>query len=95
MIVMGSYGSVPESTALLEGPGSGSAVSRPTLDTDIPALALRVRGEYEEMPGLLLTVAQAARLFGVTRELAHAVLEELRRALVLRCSGGGMYALRR
>ena len=42
------------------------------------ALALRVRGEFLEMPGLRLTGSQAARLFGVALEVAHAVLDELR-----------------
>ena len=50
------------------------------------ALAVRVRGEFGEMPGLRLTVPQAARLFGVAPEVAHAVLDELRRASVLTCS---------
>ena len=61
----------------------------------IPALALRVRGEYEEMPGLRLTVAQAARLFGVAPDVAHAVLDDLHRASVPTCSDRGTYSLNR
>lgn len=57
------------------------------------ALALRVRGEFEEMPGLTLTAPQAARLFGMTADVAHAVLDELRRASVLACSNRGTYSL--
>ena len=61
----------------------------------IPALAVRVRGEYEEMPGLRLTVLQAARLFGVAPLVAHAVLNELCRASVLTYSNRGTYSLSR
>ena len=46
-------------------------------------LAVRVHGEYREMPGLRLTVRQAARLFGVAPDVADAVLHELRRASIL------------
>lgn len=37
----------------------------------------RVRGEYLEMPGLRLTPAQAARLWGLNQNPAHALLEAL------------------
>jgi hypothetical protein len=56
-------------------------------------LARRVHAEYREMPGLRLTVRQAARLFGLAPESAGAVLEELRHRSVLTCSDDGMYAL--
>lgn len=56
-------------------------------------LAIRVRGEYREMPGLRLTVRQAARLFSLTPDLADSVLQELRRASVLECSHDGAFAL--
>jgi hypothetical protein len=42
-------------------------------------LAVRVHGEYREMPGLRLTVLQAARLFSVATDVADAVLRELLR----------------
>jgi hypothetical protein len=35
-------------------------------------LAVRVHGEYREMPGLRLTVRQDARLFGVAPHVADA-----------------------
>jgi len=57
------------------------------------ALAIRVHGEYREMPGLRLTVRQAARLFSLTPDLADAVLHELRRASILACSNDGAFAL--
>ena len=56
-------------------------------------LAVRVQGEYREMPGLRLTVRQAARLFSVAPDVADAVLHELRRASILTCSHDGVFAL--
>jgi hypothetical protein len=56
-------------------------------------LAARVQGEYREMPGLRLTVPQAARLFSVAPDVAAAVLHELRRASVLARSDDGAFAL--
>lgn len=38
----------------------------------------RVRADYFELPGLTLTVAQAARLWSLGEELALTVLEDLR-----------------
>src|SRR5882762_6075254 len=52
-------------------------------------LAVRVHGEYREMPGLRLTVRQAARLFSVDPDVADAVLHELQRASILACSHDG------
>jgi hypothetical protein len=66
-----------------------------THTADVAALALRVRGEYGEMPGLQLTVPQAARLFGVAPDVAHSVLEHLRYAAVLHYTDRGQYALKR
>lgn len=40
-------------------------------------LEARVRGEYLEMPGHRLTVAQAMRLWGVDEESGASVLERL------------------
>jgi hypothetical protein len=37
----------------------------------------RVRGEYREMPGLRLTVAQAARLFNLDPDQCGELLENL------------------
>lgn len=92
---MSAQRSAPDLTALLEARGSRGSGRGPALAETIPALALRVRGEYEEMPGLRLTVLQAARLFGVAPDVAHAVLDHLRRASVLRCSDRGTYSLSR
>jgi hypothetical protein len=63
------------------------------LSEAMPTLAVRVRGEYREMPGLRLTVRQAARLFGVPADVANVVLDDLRRASVLALSIDGAYSL--
>jgi hypothetical protein len=41
------------------------------------SLAARVRAEYREMPGLLLTAAQASRLWGIDRSVCEQVLRRL------------------
>jgi hypothetical protein len=41
------------------------------------ACEARIRSEYDEMPGLSLTPAQAARLWQVEREMAASVLSNL------------------
>jgi hypothetical protein len=92
---MGAQKPAPDLTPLLEALGFGSSCRGPALAQTNPALALRVRGEYEEMPGLRLTVAQAARLFDIAPDVAHAVLDDLRRASVLTCSARGTYSLSR
>ena len=48
----------------------------------------RVRSDYLELPGLTLTLAQAARLWSLSSELATAVLEELTGAGFLVCREG-------
>jgi hypothetical protein len=58
-------------------------------------LAVRVHGEYREMPGLRLTVRQAARLFSVAPDVADAVLQELRRASILASSNDGTFFIDR
>jgi len=57
------------------------------------ALSIRVRGEFREMPGLRLTLRQAARLFGIPPDVADAVLHDLRRTSVLERSSDGVYSL--
>src|SRR5688572_8575187 len=73
-------------------PGRGSRNGAGAPDAMTP-LAVRVQGEYREMPGLRLTVRQAARLFSVDPDVADAVLHELRRASILARSDDGLFAL--
>jgi len=56
-------------------------------------LAVRVHAEYREMPGLRLTVRQAARLFSVTPDVAGTVLHELRCASILTRLHDGAFGL--
>jgi hypothetical protein len=62
-------------------------------DRSLTPLALRVRGEFTEMPGLHLTLPQASRLFSLPTLVAVEVLDELRDAAVLTYSNG-TYSLR-
>ncbi len=66
-----------------------------TPGASITPLAVRVRGEFTEMPGLRLTVHQAARLLNLPTLVATDVLNELHQASVLMLSKDGMYSLRR
>jgi DNA-binding IclR family transcriptional regulator len=57
------------------------------------ALLCRIHGEFEEMPGLSLTLGQAAKLFGLPPDIASRILERLTDARVLRQKGDGQFAL--
>jgi hypothetical protein len=54
-------------------------------------LAVRVRGEYREMPGLALTMQQAQRLWALDRLTCESVFEELVAARFLRRTTAGRY----
>jgi hypothetical protein len=43
----------------------------------VGALVDRVRGEFNEMPGLQLTMPQAARLLGIEPEACRSVIDQL------------------
>ena len=58
------------------------------------ALLSRIHSEFEEMPGLSLTLGQAARLFGLPHDVASRILGGLTDARVLRHSRDGHFALR-
>ncbi len=57
-------------------------------------LARRIRAEYEEMPGLRLSVRQAARLFALDGSCCGRLLDECVREGWLCSKPGGVYALR-
>ena len=57
-------------------------------------LASTVLGTYSEMPGLVLRLNQAARLFALEPATCEAVLDALLRAGRLRRTSDGQYALR-
>jgi hypothetical protein len=52
----------------------------------------RIRAEYLEMPGLLLTREQLQRLCGVERATCQMVLDELVETKFLSVKAGGAYA---
>lgn len=55
-------------------------------------LLSRVRGEYLEMPGLHLTVRQAARLWGLEAVVCDALLSRLVASRFLRQTPAGTFA---
>jgi len=56
---------------------------------EAPAVADRIRGEFNEMPGLQLTIAQAARLWGLDQTSCRRVIEALVDAAFLRWTPTG------
>lgn len=52
------------------------------------SIARRVLAEFDEMPGLMLTPRQAARLFGLDHDLCRSVLDSLVDMAYLREIGG-------
>ena len=71
-----------------------SASSRERRDVEARQLVSRIQGEFREMPGLSLTVAQAAKLFGLQPDACTRVLSALEDTGVLRQAGDGQYRLR-
>ncbi|HOC19374.1 MAG TPA: hypothetical protein PKK95_13965 [Vicinamibacterales bacterium] len=57
-------------------------------------LSSRVRGEYLEMPGLSLTLAQAQRLWALDRARCSRLLEHLEETGFLRRRRDGSYVRR-
>jgi hypothetical protein len=70
--------------------------TRDVVSGDPPRFELvnRILGSYWEMPGLNLTLAQAARLFGVLPGTCEIVFTDLVRGGVLHRSDDGHYTLR-
>ncbi len=54
---------------------------------ELPALVARVRSEFNEMPGLQLTVAQATRLWGLEAAACRRVINDLVDTSFLRWTG--------
>ena len=71
---------------------SGYRVERRSFSLQDP-LARRVAAEYEEMPGLRLTLAQASRLFRLRTDVCVRTLDDLVRDGILRRDESGSYAL--
>ena len=58
------------------------------------ALVRRIRREFEEMPGMSLTLVQATRLFGIPSEGCSRILLQLVDNGLLRLTPDGRYSLR-
>jgi hypothetical protein len=54
-------------------------------------LVIRIRREFEEMPGLCITIAQGARLFGLPAETCRRLFARLQEDRVLRCTSRGLW----
>jgi hypothetical protein len=57
------------------------------------ALETRVRREFEELPGVSLTLAQAGRLFGLSCEVCEQVLSSLLDEGVIAVTADRRYAI--
>jgi hypothetical protein len=61
------------------------------LSRSLSLLVRRIEGEYDEMPGLTLTEAQARRLWGLDPTSCREVLVTLTRSKFLRRTADGLY----
>ena len=52
----------------------------------------RIRAEFEEMPGLILTMPQASRFFGIDKDLTRSVMDQLVSSAYLRWTRDGAVA---
>ena len=57
------------------------------------ALLCRIHREFEEMPGMSLTLSQATALFGISRDAGSRILMGLAERRVLRLRNDGRYVL--
>jgi hypothetical protein len=60
---------------------------------NIETVARRVLSEFEEMPGMTLTLRQASLLFGLDQDFCRVVLDTLIDAAYLRRTRGGAVTL--
>ena len=58
----------------------------------VQQLAVRVRAEFAEMPGLCLTPPQAQRLWGIDADMCQQVIDQLVNDAVVRWVGGHLRA---
>jgi len=56
---------------------------------DVESVAKRVQAEFEEMPGMTLTMPQASRLFGIEREICKTIVERLVTTSYLKWTNSG------
>ena len=82
-------GATRATARLREGRSNQLAATSP-----IAEAIVRVEGEYREMPGLSLTLPQAARLLGLDRSTCGLVLANLVERRVLKRALNGTYVRR-
>ena len=58
---------------------------------NVEVVVERVRAEFEEMPGMTLTVPQASRLFGLEQDVCQTIVERLVRSTYLRWTQAGAF----
>jgi len=56
---------------------------------NVERLVERIRAEFDEMPGMVLTMRQASKFFGVDQELMRSVTEQLVASEHLRLTRAG------
>jgi hypothetical protein len=56
---------------------------------NVEVVAERVKAEFEEMPGMTLTMPQASRLFGLEQDVCRRIVERLVTAAYLRYTQSG------
>ena len=56
---------------------------------DVESVTKRVQAEFEEMPGMTLTMPQASRLFGIEREVCRTIVERLVTTSYLKWTNSG------
>lgn len=66
-----------------------------TMTTNLDALLNRIRGEFEEMPGLRITATQAQRLWDLPGDVCQAALERLADEQFLRQAADGAFVRNR
>ena len=74
-------------------PDAGRTNRRNTGEPERPELISTILGTYSEMPGLMLRLEQAAKLFGLRSRTCEVVLDSLVRRGRLRRTADGQYAL--
>ena len=75
----------------LADPAETTRNTDPSATGELHDLLRRAEGEYREMPGLSLTVPQAARLWGLDSRTCAALLTTLADRQVLRRTTSGTY----
>ena len=58
-------------------------------EMNVEKLAERIRAEFNEMPGMVLTIRQASKFFGVDQDVMRSVTERLVESDFLRLSREG------